>query len=202
MKGDFIPSAQADLDTWEVNFKEKVTRITQELRIADEDVTTVINKLDRHRGDYAALVAKNAEARAATSTNSQSEEDARTAYRQLANRIKNAKAYTEAMGNELRIIGVESTFNKAIAKPLLVLSHEGGHVVIKFIKDKTDGVHIYSRRGGEKEFSFLAVDTSSPYTDNRPNLVPGQTEMREYKAWHFLDDAIIGQESDVASIAI
>jgi hypothetical protein len=202
MKGDFIPSAQADLDTWEVNFKEKVLTVTQELKLDDADTAATLGKLDAHRATYAGMVGKQSAAKAATSTNNDAEKEAVTGYRELVGRIKKAKGYTEAMGNELKIIGSDSVFDKSAAKPVLLVSKEGSGVVIKFKKNKTSGVHIYSRRGDEKIFSFLAVDTASPYNDTRPNLASGQGETREYKAWHFLDDTIIGQESDVVSISV
>ncbi len=202
MKGDFIPSAQADLDTWEVNFKEKVLTVTQQLKLDDGDTAATLDLLNNHRGTYADLVSKQAGAKAATSTNNDAEKKAVTAYRELAGRIKKAKGYTEAIGNELKIIGSDSVFDKSTARPELTLSREGSGVVIKFKKNKTSGVYIYSRRGSEKEFTLLAVDTAPPYYDNRPNLVTGQGETREYKAWYFLDDAIIGQESGVVSISL
>jgi hypothetical protein len=202
MKDDFIPATQADFDTWEVNFKEKVLPITQALKIEDADVTNVITLLNAHRTNYATMVAKKAESKAATSTNAKAEKDTVKAIRELSNRIKAAKGYTEAMGNELKIIGTSAIFDKATVKPSLTATIEGGSVVLKFNKNKTSGVHIFCRRGAEKEFSFLAVDTASPYQDNRSNEVAGVTEKREYKAWHFLDDTIIGLESDVIFIAI
>lgn len=93
-------------------------------------------------------------------------------------------------------------FDKAEAKPNLTASKEGNWVVVGFNKNKADGVHVYSRRGGEKDFSFLAADTEAPYHDKRSNLVPGQAETREYKAWYFEDEDIFGQESDVVSITV
>jgi hypothetical protein len=202
MKGDFIPTAKADLDTWEANFAEKLGPIAQALKLEGADTAATLVLLQGHRQSYTAMEAKHAEAKAATSTNQQAQKLAVQAYRQVANRIKSANGYTEAIGKELRIIGAETGFDRAMAKPVLAVSRQGNGIVVRFIKDKTDGIHLYSRRAGEKEFSFLAADTISPYTDKRPNLVPGQSEVREYKAWHFKDDEVIGQESDVASIAV
>jgi hypothetical protein len=202
MKSDFIPVALGDLDTWEVNFKNKVPNIAQQLGIDQTEVTAALNLLDAHRGFYATMVAKRSEAKAATSTNHVGETAAVKSIRQLCNRIKADKGYTEAIGNELKIIGSLSIFDKATAKPTLTAAKEGSGIVIKFVKDKTSGIHIYGRRTGEAEFSFLAVDTASPYHDNRPKLANNPTENREYKAWYFLDENIIGQESDVISVAL
>ncbi len=202
MKNDFVPITAAELETWEVNFKEKIASIAQQLGIDSAEVAATLQLIDGHRTGYAALVNKRAAAKAATSTNDAAEKIALKAVRELAARIKTAKGYTEAMGNELKIIGTDSAIDKSLVKPVLTASVAGGIIVLKFNKNKTSGIHIFSRRGSEKDFGFLAVDTSSPYHDNRPNLVPGQIEKREYKAWHFLDESIIGLESDVVSISI
>jgi hypothetical protein len=202
MKSDFIPKSQSDLDTWQVNFKEKVTAIAHGLKIDDGETTEVILLLDAHRSAYAALVSLKADAKAATSFNNKAENRFLKSMRELANRIKSAKGYTEEMGNQLKIIGSEVGFDKFTAKPTMVVSKDASGVQIKFIKDKADGVYIYSKRGSETGFSFLAVDTASPYHDNRPNLVEGQGEKREYKACYFMDDAIVGQESDIAVITV
>lgn len=202
MKTDFIPKAQGDLDTWEVNFKEKVIAIAQELKLNDDETKEVLLLLDAHRVAYAAMVSLRADAKAATSLNNKAEREFLNAVRELANRIKSAKGYTEEMGNQLKIIGSEVGFDKFTAKPTMVINKDASGVQIKFTKDKADGVYIYCRRGNETDFSFLAVDTASPYHDTRPNLVEGQAEKREYKICYFIDDAIVGQESDIAVITV
>jgi len=58
----------------------------------------------------------------------------------------------------------------------------GGVVEIGFNLANSEGVNIYSRRDGDTEFKFLARDTVPPYVDNRPMLVAGKPELREYKA--------------------
>ncbi|MBK8982512.1 MAG: hypothetical protein IPM38_09390 [Ignavibacteria bacterium] len=61
---------------------------------------------------------------------------------------------------------------------------------------------IFGRRGNEKDFMFLAVDTSSPYNDTREKLEPGKPEQREYYAFFFEVDSEIGQASDVLKIVV
>lgn len=202
MKTDFIPNAQADLDTWEVNFKEKVTAITQGLKLDDAETALVIQLLDAHRATYADLVSQKANTKAATSLNNKAENTFLKEVRGLVNRIKSAKGYTEEIGNQLKIIGSETGFDKLTAKPTIVLNKDANGVQIRFIKDKADGIYLYSRRGNETDFGFLAVDTASPYYDNRPNLVAGQAEKREYRACYFKEDTIFGQESDIAVITV
>jgi hypothetical protein len=46
----------------------------------------------------------------------------------------------------------------------------------------------------------LRCDTASPYVDNRPLLVAGKPETREYRAIYILHDAEIGNPSDEAVV--
>jgi hypothetical protein len=202
MKKDFIPAALAELDAWQANFKNKVANIAKQLKISESEVLPVLVAIDAQSATYGKVLAIRKEAKSATSNNDEQTKTTVASIRALSNQIKAAPDYTEAMGQELGIIGTDSIFEKSTAKPKISVGKEGNTVVVKFIKEKADGVYIYSRRSGEKEFTLLGVDTVPPYHDKRPNLVTGQTEMREYKAWYFLDEDIIGQESDVASITL
>lgn len=55
---------------------------------------------------------------------------------------------------------------------------------------------LYSKRGEEADFTFLAHDTASPYVDNRPLLPADKPELREYKCVYVQNDAEIGLFSD------
>jgi hypothetical protein len=58
---------------------------------------------------------------------------------------------------------------------------------------------IYSKRGSETEFTYLATDTHSPYTDNRVKLDSGKPEERQYYAYYFSNDYEVGQASDIVT---
>ncbi|MBC8116178.1 MAG: hypothetical protein H7062_17465 [Candidatus Saccharimonas sp.] len=51
-------------------------------------------------------------------------------------------------------------------------------------------------------FSFLAIDTSSPYVDTRANLVAGSPESRQYQAQYLNGDDPIGQLSDILNVTV
>jgi hypothetical protein len=65
-------------------------------------------------------------------------------------------------------------------------------------KAGSDGVRITSRRESETAFTFLAIDTESPYIDNHALLVAGRPEVREYRAQYPWGDDPIGLKSDIA----
>jgi hypothetical protein len=121
----------------------------------------------------------------------------------LANRIKNNANYTTAIGKDLGIVGTVAVFDAANAKPTVSITINGGHIVLAFDKQKSNGVKIYSKRAEETTFSFLALDTHSPYHDNRPNAIEGKPEKRAYYAYYIdTTDEQFGLQSDVVSVVV
>ncbi|MBK5286164.1 MAG: hypothetical protein JJE25_12255 [Bacteroidia bacterium] len=203
MKKDYIPNRDGDLDNWEDNFKTNIDAIATALGIPAPDVTALKAKITGHQGKYDASVTAQAAAKSAVNTAHTARKDTITDIRKMANRLKAAPLYTNAQGITLKIIGEDSTFDPATAKPKVKLSLQGGNVIIEFNNPaEVDGVKIFSKRAGETEFSFLTIDTSSPYEDNRDNLTPGTAEERKYYVFFFDDDRVIGLQSDEVSISI
>ncbi len=84
---------------------------------------------------------------------------------------------------------------------LLFKSGSGGVVEIDFNLANSEGVNICSRRDGDADFiKFLAHDTSLSYVDNRPLLVAGKPELREYKAVFVVGDVEVSQFSDEITV--
>lgn len=197
---DFIPQADDSLTTWLVNFKTKLATHAAALDIAPADVAiyvsecdalvTTIQGVNNSRKSLQNLVKAKENQRTDTVGN----------IRTISNRIKTNGNYTAAIGNDLGIITTATTTDFSIAKPQLAVATSGGHMVITFKKGQSNGVKIYGKRGSEASFSFLALDTHSPYHDNRPNLVEGTPETRHYYAY-FIDatDQQVGLQSDTVS---
>lgn len=121
-------------------------------------------------------------------------------FRAIVAQIKANPAYTKAMGEDLQIVAAEST--TTLDKPELAVKVDGGNAIITFKKGKSNGVKIYGKRGTETAFSFLAIDTRSPYVDNRPNETPGSPETRQYYAYFIINDEQVGGQSDVISVNV
>lgn len=119
--------------------------------------------------------------------------------------IKGAPGYTEGIGLLLGIVGSEVTRNGHGAGPRLRLAlnqvPDMQEVLVKFIKDGHLGVWIESRRAGGA-WEFLTISTRSPYLDTRPLLVPGQAEVREYRAMFWDQGTANGDWGDVAKITV
>ncbi len=117
--------------------------------------------------------------------------------------IKNAETYTEAIGLQLGIVGAEDTIVNLL--PTFTAQVERGDVCecvrIAFKKFGHNGVVIHSKRGAG-DWQLLAIDLSSPYLDERPLLVDGQPEMREYRLQFYEDAAASGDFTDVTSVTV
>jgi len=118
----------------------------------------------------------------------------------LVVRIKNHPGYTEAIGQDLGVIGAEETVDLHSLKPALKLTLQAGRPV-GWTKQGLDGVEIWVDRG-TGTFAFLAIDAVPDYLDTAPLPAPGAGAVWKYKAIYRLNDEPVGQSSDVASLSV
>lgn len=119
--------------------------------------------------------------------------------------IKLSPAYTDIIGLELGIVEHSTGAGDSEGAPEVQFEMVQGKVCqavrINFIKRGHKGVWIESRRGNG-EWAFLAIDTESPYLDERPLLVEGQPEVREYRVAFWDKDVRSSDWSDVHKITV
>lgn len=198
-KQDYLPDQDAQLLLWHDNFKAQVAALKTTFSLTDPEVAAIAtDNTTAHTKVDAKVLAKNA-AKTATGDCAVSLRGVKSAARALARRLKEHPAYTPAMGQQLGIIGPEDTTDLSTSKPTLAVDdQQNGLIIIGFNKSISEGVNIYSRRGSETPFTFLARDTFSPYVDNRAPL-SGTTERREYQAVYVVNDDEIVLRSDTAA---
>lgn len=124
---------------------------------------------------------------------------------ELVQLIKKNKNYSEDIGRDLGIIGVENAVSSAVADELKVIitaKQAGGKVVIKYVKGKVDGIMLECKRGNETVFTLVDKITKNTFSDSRPNLIAGQAEARQYRAWCIIKDEIVGVVSNVIIISV
>ncbi len=200
---DFIKKRDGDLDEQEQNFITQLPTYSATLGLEPAEETSVIASLQTHRDSFTAMVTAKADAKAAVSLNQDNKTAAVNEFRRIAKKIKSSTNYTKEIGEKLGIIGPDIPAPpQSEMKPALKGFLSGGQVVIEFSKENQEGVRIYSKRGTEDGFSFLATDTHSPYNDTRTKLVENAPEERQYYAYYFSDDFEIGQQSDVVTVVI
>lgn len=123
--------------------------------------------------------------------------------RQLVQRIQVAPGYTEAIGDNLGIVGPPAPAPVPIssAKPTArATARPDGVVEIAFVKGDFDGVFIEGRRTGETAWANLGTDNFSPFVDTRPPAEPGKPETREYRLRYLLTDEPVGEWSDIVAV--
>ena len=120
----------------------------------------------------------------------------------LAVRIKNSPNYTEAIGQDLGIIGAEVIVDLNSLKPVLTLSLTAGHPHIGWSKQGMDSLELLADRGDGKGFVPVTFTTNTDYADNSPLPAAGVSAVWKYKAVYRLNDAQAGQWSDVATIGV
>lgn len=123
--------------------------------------------------------------------------------RQLVQRIQVAPGYTEAIGDNLGILGPPSPapIPSTLAKPApRATALPGGEVGVSFTKGDFDGVLVEGRRAGETAWTTLGTDYFSPFADTRPPLEAGKPETREYRLRYLLRDEPVGEWSDIVAV--
>jgi hypothetical protein len=120
--------------------------------------------------------------------------------RGIIGRIKKNANYTVALGDKFQIEGPEDSTTLADSQPPIKGRWTAQGALLEFVKGKSQGVKFLSHRDGDAGFVFLATDTESPYVDNRPLLVAGKPEQRQYKAIYLLHDQETGNWSDIITV--
>ncbi len=115
--------------------------------------------------------------------------------------IKNHPNYNTTIGENLGIIGDDTTFDPNTLKPELKVIFRVNRPVIKWVKGQTDGIRIEVDRGAGT-FSFLAYDTIPDYEDTYPLPPLGQTAIWKYRAVYVIKDQTEGQYSDTLEVTV
>jgi hypothetical protein len=201
MKNDYIPHKDNDLLVWHDKFLAGATAHGTALGLTAPNLVAITTDNEDLHTDIGASVTADAAAQSATASKRATIKRVVAAARGYAQHMKTSSGYGPALGDLMGIEGAEDTTDLATSKPTLTgKAKGGGNVEIAFNKSTSDGVNIYCRRDGDTGPVFLARDTASPYVDNRPLLVAGKPEVREYRATYVLADAEIGNPSDEAVI--
>ncbi len=131
----------------------------------------------------------------------------------LVQLIKASPAYTDTIGLDLGIVGSSVSPHAGEAAPAVklqavasganqaVAGSPNQAVHITFKKHGHMGVYIECQRG-TGAFEFVAIETGSPYLDDRPLLVAGTPEVRKYRLRYWDKGTPNGDWTDIATITI
>ena len=119
-----------------------------------------------------------------------------------AARIKAHKNYTQAIGQDLWLIGPTQVIDPSTWKPILKIQIKAAHPVILWTKGKASAIEIWVDRGDGNGFASLTINTEPPTNDNTPLPAAGASALWKYKAVYLLHDEQVGQWSDVVSVTV
>lgn len=202
MKSSYFPKSDSQLVIWATNYKNKISNHTANLEMTNEQVvneTAYCNALIEAINNVSS--AKQA-LKAATDAKLLAIETQGGALRNEIARHKLTPNFTDAIGQDLGIIGVALDFNPASYKAKISAEIFAGLARIKFTKKGVDGINIYHRKKGTTPWLFMARVTKSPFDDHITLENPNQPEHWEYRAYGVMDDLEIGIPSDIVELII
>ena len=199
-KIDFIPSSYTDKADWVVNLADKAEENKAALSLQPEDITTINQNRDAIVAAVKDAIAAKATAKRIVDEKNISIGNSIKILRKTVQVIKLKSGYTEAIGKDLGIVGVDTDFDRGAYKPTIAGKAANNQVVIEFTKKGIDGVHVYARLQGQAKWTFLATDNYSPYVDTRPLATEGVVETREYMCRGIIQDDEVGVDSDIVRV--
>jgi hypothetical protein len=125
----------------------------------------------------------------------------------LVQGVKGKPGYTDDMGLDMGIVGSEKPApppGEAPAPRITVAAIPGDaheYARVKYFKDGHEALQIQGRRGGGN-WEDLAMSYKSPFIDERPLLVAGQAEVREYRARFYDRGVYTSGWCDVAKVTV
>jgi hypothetical protein len=199
MKG-FIPANWAEYRGWLLNMKTEITTEGPKFGLVVADITAIQNTCQAQIDKIDAYMAALAAAAAALETLRDGKTLTDSALREEIADWKTESGWTDAIAAQLRVVTTSTDFDPNTYKPEFTVKILGGEIRIDFKKRGVDGMRVYCRLKGQTSWTFLALDTSSPYIDGNPLAQPNVPEVREYMLRGVIDDVEIGLDSDIQSI--
>ena len=123
--------------------------------------------------------------------------------------VKSSPGYNDTIGQDLGIIASgTATPTTMVADHMVpevkfdtVRGATSEAVKIRFKKQGHGGVYIECKRGTE-DWTFLAIDSESPYLDDRPLLTAATPEVRNYRLRYWDTGTPNGDWTEVATITV
>lgn len=203
MKKDFIPGKNSDLNSFAKTFLERLEKQSAGLSLNAAEVERAKNSLKSFGRSYSKMISLKAESKAANENFYSEKKKTIDVIRKISAQIKSSRSYNSAIGKGFNIIyGHKPVTDFSNHKPVLKVTVNAKIVTIKFIKNKTDGIKLYSKRLGEKKFTEIGIILIGAFTDKRPKLTGVFPESRDYYAEYFVKNNVVGKRSNVVRVVI
>lgn len=197
-KRDYVPSRDGDRLPWAANLKTKVaihgptidmsaTEIT-DVQTACDGITTRINAKTAARTAY-----ENAVAAADAAI-----DDAIKMIRKRIGKAKKDDGYTNEIGEDMGVVGPEQTIDVPNSRPDLTAQKvpQGWEIAFN-LQGYFHGINVYKKLPSASGFTKAGFDSSTPCLDS--DTIENGTQ---YYAFYVLNDAEVGQQSDILTISV
>ena len=196
----FIPNTISLLYLWLKQFKDTIPTYAAELGLDAAQVTALQTSCDAIIGKIDDAVAAGSAAKSARSDRDNTIKTEIAVIAKAIGDFKRVDGYTEAIGQDLGVIGETDIFDSESYKPVLKGKAFPGYIEITYKKLGVDGLNFYSRLKGTADWTFIGFDIESPFHDTRALAEPNKPETREFCAQGVLNDVEIGLRSDIVEV--
>lgn len=117
----------------------------------------------------------------------------------LVARLKTSSGYSDAIGQDLGVVGSNIPFDPTTYRPLLRVTSVIGGLRLSWVRGQAQVMKVYTRLQGQTEWKVLTMSTSTFFDDRTPLVNPLVPEIREYMVCGMVKDAEVGQPSDIVS---
>lgn len=196
----FIPNTLSLLSLWLKQLKDTIPTYAAELGLDAAQVTALQTSCDAIIGKIDDAVAAGSAAKSARSDRDITIKTEIAVIAKAIGDFKRVDGYTEAIGQDLGVIGEADIFDPESYKPVLKGKAFPGYIEFSYKKLGVDGLNFYSRLKGTADWTFIGFDIESPFHDTRALAEPNKPETREFSAQGVLNDVEIGQRSDIVEV--
>lgn len=193
LRKGYVPFADDQFLIWHTTLKGGALTYAATVGLTGTDTAALTADNTDFNTKLNALSVAKAAQKTATDNKNMSRITAEARARALIKRIKAHPAYTPAIGEAMGIIGPEVTDDIHTTAPVLTgVDLGGGLVELRANRGISEAIALFCKRGDEPDFTRLAIALHFPYIDNRPMLVAGKSELREYRAKFMSGDEVVG----------
>lgn len=200
MSKSYMPQKDSDLLVWLQNLQTKIATHATTLGLTTAQVTEVQTHCTQMIDAINLVTQKRDEYKSAVKARDIALETEVGAIRLMVAHIKTLSTYTDVIGTDLDVVSTKLGFDPNSYKASISAEIAGGVVRVKFVKRGAEGINLYHRLKGTPDWRFLARATKSPFDDHIALAVANQPEHWEYRAFGVIDDAEIGQTSDIVEV--
>jgi hypothetical protein len=200
MATDYMPKSFPNLEPWLTGIKDGVTTDGPTCNQSAAQITEDTALIDSILGAVTTANDKETEALEASGTARTAIAQNLPALRDLINRYKNAKGWTDGMADSWGVNTTAPQYDPATNKPSITVRSVPGKVVVTGKKPGFTSATIQMRVDGTTDWIAIGVKVSQfPFYDTTAPQTPGKPEKREYRALGYDGDQQVGQPSDIVT---